>query len=625
MHIITKFSENNSQKQKMASSTSEAVKVMVRCRPMNNLEVENKSSLCVQIDSNSNQVKLITPNEGVQKLFSFDKVFDPSTPQSNVYEESAFQLVESVVEGYNGTIFAYGQTGCGKTFTMTGNSDDEKLKGIVPRTFSHIIEVIETNKEKNFLLRCSYLEIYNEEIHDLLGNNVRQKYEVRESPEKGFFVEDLSMKIVKSIAELENLLKTGTDNRSKGETKMNKESSRSHSIFSIYLETSQRVDDNNSRITAGKLNLVDLAGSERQSKTQATGTALKEATKINLSLAALGNVISALVDGNGKTAHIPYRDSKLTKLLQDSLGGNTKTVMIACISPASYNYDEILGTLRYASRAKNIQNKPKVNEDPKDALLKAYADEIQRLKDLLNQQGGININMPQNLKEGNVVKKIEGGFSEYKHFDADKENFEKELKNKNELLDNEKKEKEKLGILIKELQEQLFVNQYKLPEKELKEYETLKKKMKKQKKKEEKLLEEKKNKEQEAQQAERKYQNMSEELEELKKKNKELNENLKNSLFEIRDLQKEQEREKEDYLESIRALEQENKFLTKIVQSLLKPKEIEKIRAKASWDDDLNEYIIKPFIIKDKTVKFPKLSLKKGIIIIVHGLIIYLK
>lgn len=161
---------------------------------------------------------------------------------------------------------------------------------------------------------------------------------------------------------------------------MNQDSSRSHSIFTIYIETSENINDEQ-RIKAGKLNLVDLAGSERSSKTGATGQTLKEGIKINLSLTALGNVISSLVDG--KSQHIPYRDSKLTRLLQDSLGGNTKTVMIAAISPADYNYDETISTLRYASRAKSIKNKPKVNEDPKDALLKQYEEEITKLKRML--------------------------------------------------------------------------------------------------------------------------------------------------------------------------------------------------------------------------------------------------
>jgi hypothetical protein len=185
------------------------------------------------------------------------------------------------------------------------------------------------------------------------------------------------------VGELEKLLFAGIKNRKVGETAMNKDSSRSHSIFTIYVETAEDSGDGNSKFKVGKLNLVDLAGSERQSKTQATGDRLKEAQKINLSLSALGNVISALVDG--KSSHVPYRDSKLTRLLQDSLGGNTKTIMIAALSPADYNYDETLSTLRYAARAKCIQNKPKINEDPKDTLLRQYEDEIKSLREMLEK------------------------------------------------------------------------------------------------------------------------------------------------------------------------------------------------------------------------------------------------
>ena len=174
----------------------------------------------------------------------------------------------------------------------------------------------------------------------------------------------------------------GTSNRKTASTNMNQDSSRSHSLFTIYIETGEDVDGEQ-RIKAGKLNLVDLAGSERSSKTGATGQTLKEGIKINLSLTALGNVISTLVDG--KSTHVPYRDSKLTRLLQDSLGGNTKTVMIAALSPADYNYEETFSTLRYAARAKAIKNKPKVNEDPKDALLKQYEDEIKNLKAMLQE------------------------------------------------------------------------------------------------------------------------------------------------------------------------------------------------------------------------------------------------
>lgn len=323
--------------------------------------------------------------EVLKNSFTFDSVYGDNSNQREVYDETAFPLIESVIEGYNGTIFAYGQTGCGKTHTMLGIREDPEQKGIIPHAFDHIFGFID-EKEGNtkFLVRASYLEIYNEEIRDLLSNKGKAKLNLAESKDKGVFVKNLTMIIVKSIPEIEKVMNEGTANRSVAETKMNKESSRSHSIFTIYIETAvedEKLDE--SKIKAGKLNLVDLAGSERQSKTGATGDTLKEATKINLSLSALGNVISALVDG--KSSHIPYRDSKLTRLLQDSLGGNTKTVMIAALSPADYNYDETLSTLRYAARAKSIKNKPTINEDPKDALLREYEEEIKKLKKLLDQ------------------------------------------------------------------------------------------------------------------------------------------------------------------------------------------------------------------------------------------------
>lgn len=217
--------------------------------------------------------------------------------------------------GYNGTIFAYGQTGCGKTHTMIGVKGDKMQRGIIPNAFDHIFGYFDdaTNNKKRFLIRCSYLEIYNEDIRDLLSKNVEQKLDLKEDPDKGVFVKDLNQIIVKSIAEIESYMDRGTANRKTGETAMNKDSSRSHSIFTIYVETAETNAAGEQTIKAGKLNLVDLAGSERQSKTQATGARLKEATKINLSLSALGNVIKALVEG--KSNHVPYRDSKLTRLL----------------------------------------------------------------------------------------------------------------------------------------------------------------------------------------------------------------------------------------------------------------------------------------------------------------------
>lgn len=219
----------------------------------------------------------------------------------------------------------------------------------------------------------------------MLGADCKARLDIKESPERGIFVKDLSVNIAKTYDELMNFMEVGNKNRSVGETLMNKDSSRSHSMFTLLIESVEKGPKDEDRYKAAKLNLVDLAGSERISKTGVSGDRLKEAQKINLSLSALGNVISALVDG--KSQHVPYRDSKLTRLLQDSLGGNTKTVMIANCSPADYNYDETLSTLRYASRAKFIKNKPIINEDPKDALLKQYADEIRKLKQMLENVG----------------------------------------------------------------------------------------------------------------------------------------------------------------------------------------------------------------------------------------------
>ncbi|GAA50256.1 kinesin family member 3/17 [Clonorchis sinensis] len=308
-----------------------------------------------------------------------------SSTTEQIYSDICYPLVEGVTEGYNGTIFAYGQTGCGKSFTMQGLPEDASQRGIIPRAFDHVFETISVSQNTKFLVYASFLEIYNEEIRDLLARDVKTKLDLKEHPEKGVYVAGLSVHKVSSVDECQVIMGTGWKNRSTGATLMNAESSRSHSIFTIHLEMIDRDPQlATEKIKAGKLNLVDLAGSERQAKTGAAGDRLREATKINLSLSALGNVISALVDA--KVKHIPYRDSKLTRLLQDSLGGNTKTLMIACLSPADNNYDETLSTLRYANRAKNIQNKPKINEDPKDALLRQYQDEIARLRQLLEER-----------------------------------------------------------------------------------------------------------------------------------------------------------------------------------------------------------------------------------------------
>ncbi|CAH8491011.1 unnamed protein product [Heterobilharzia americana] len=271
----------------------------------------------------------------------------------------------------------------------------------MPNSFDHIFDHISRSKDAQYLVRASYLEIYKEEIRDLLHRDQSKHLEIKEKPDSGIYVKDLSSVLTKNISEIQKVMNIGYQNRAVGATNMNEHSSRSHAIFIVTIECCKIGADNENHICVGKLNLVDLAGSERQSKTLSEGERLKEATKINLSLSTLGNVISSLVDG--KSTHIPYRDSKLTRLLQDSLGGNSKTIMVANIGPATYNYEETINTLRYANRAKNIKNRPKINEDPKDALLREYQQEIDRLKSLLRSRNTSSI--PKQLQKHNGRQK----------------------------------------------------------------------------------------------------------------------------------------------------------------------------------------------------------------------------
>lgn len=367
------------------NKSSESVKVVVRCRPLNKKEESNgPAGGIVQMDLRLGQVILRNPRAAAsepQKTFTFDAVYDANSEQRDLYDESVRPLVESVLAGFNGTIFAYGQTGTGKTYTMQGVWTDPEKRGVIPNAFDHIFtHISRSQSDKQYLVQASYLEIYLEEIRDLLDpkHGSSRALELRESPESGVYVRDLTSCVCKSIKEIEDVMNIGNQARAVGATDMNEHSSRSHALFVITVECSQPGPDGRKHIRVGRLNLVDLAGSERQTKTGVQGERLKEAAKINLSLSALGNVISALADG--RSGHVPYRDSKLTRLLQDSLGGNAKTAMVATLGPAPQHYEETLTTLRYANRAKNIQNQPRVNEDPKDALLREFQREIARLR-----------------------------------------------------------------------------------------------------------------------------------------------------------------------------------------------------------------------------------------------------
>ena len=298
----------------------ECVRVCVRCRPLNSTEVSDGRQKIISMDHKSGSVTLAAgPSDRTgdpPKTFTFDQVYDENSTQEFIYSSTAARIVDSVLEGFNGTIFAYGQTGTGKTFTMEGVKDPPELLGIIPRAFMQIFEQIAQRggEHTEFLVRASYLEIYNEDIRDLLSKSATNRLDLKESPDSGVYVRDLTSYVVKTTRECDKLRDFGAKNRHTGATAMNQDSSRSHSIYTITVESCETREDGSSSIRMGKLNLVDLAGSERQSKTQATGDRLKEATKINLSLSALGNCISSLVDG--KSTHIPYRDSKLTRLLQ---------------------------------------------------------------------------------------------------------------------------------------------------------------------------------------------------------------------------------------------------------------------------------------------------------------------
>ncbi|NXY75167.1 CENPE protein, partial [Glareola pratincola] len=318
------------------------------------------------------------------KVFSYDRVFHSSDNTQHLYEGVAVPIIQSAVQGYNGTIFAYGQTASGKTYTMMGNEDSV---GIIPKAVQHVFKVICEIPEREFLLRVSYMEIYNETITDLLCDIRKKKpLGIREDVNRNTYVEDLIEEVVVAPEQVMEWIRKGEKNRHYGETKMNEHSSRSHTIFRMIIESRERSDPANANcdgaVMVSHLNLVDLAGSERASQTGSEGVRLKEGCNINRSLFILGQVIKKLCDD--PSGFINYRDSKLTRILQNSLGGNAKTVIICTITPVSF--DETLSTLQFANTAKRMKNTPKVNEVlDDDALLKRYRKEILDLKKQLEE------------------------------------------------------------------------------------------------------------------------------------------------------------------------------------------------------------------------------------------------
>ncbi|XP_069675474.1 kinesin-like protein Klp98A isoform X2 [Periplaneta americana] len=386
-----------------------SVKVAVRVRPFNQRERDMEAKLIIQMDGKKTRIlnsKLLPGKENEHgreryKDFTFDHSywsFDGADPhyasQEEVYKDLGTDVIESAFEGYNACVFAYGQTGSGKTFTMMGSPE---CQGLIPRICKTLFNRMAAGKEQgaSYRTEVSYLEIYNERVKDLLQPSATShSLRVREHPRFGPYVQGLSRHLVTDYSDIQELMTQGNNHRTTASTNMNDVSSRSHAIFTVMF-VQAGFSNNMPSETESKVHLVDLAGSERADSSGATGQRLKEGAHINKSLVTLGSVISALAElsssqkdsatGQRKASRsfIPYRDSVLTWLLRDSLGGNSKTIMIAAISPADCNYGETLSTLRYANRAKNIINKPTINEDPNVKLIRDLRDEISKLKALL--------------------------------------------------------------------------------------------------------------------------------------------------------------------------------------------------------------------------------------------------
>uniref|UniRef100_A0AAV2MDB0 Kinesin family member 13A n=1 Tax=Knipowitschia caucasica TaxID=637954 RepID=A0AAV2MDB0_KNICA len=430
------------------------VKVAVRVRPMNRREIELNTK-CV-VDMEDNQTVLRPPpsngkgeNRKQPKVFAFDHCFwsmDESNVPKYAGQEVVFKclgegILENAFQGYNACIFAYGQTGSGKSFSMMGNSEQP---GLIPRLCCTLFERVhkEENEAHNFKVEVSYMEIYNEKVRDLLDpKGSRHSLKVREHKVLGPYVDGLSQLAVTNFEDIEVLMSEGNKSRTVAATNMNEESSRSHAVFSIIVtQTLYDLKSGNSGEKVSKMSLVDLAGSERVSKTGAAGERLKEGSNINKSLTTLGCVISALADqtsGKGKAKFVPYRDSVLTWLLKDNLGGNSKTAMIATVSPAADNYEETLSTLRYADRAKRIVNHAVVNEDPNARIIRELREEVEKLR--------VQLSQAESLKAPELKEKLH---ESEKLIEEMTVTWEEKLRKTEEIATERQKQLESMGISL---------------------------------------------------------------------------------------------------------------------------------------------------------------------------------
>ncbi|ODV89856.1 hypothetical protein CANCADRAFT_19537, partial [Tortispora caseinolytica NRRL Y-17796] len=364
------------------------IHVSVRCRGRNDKEIAEDSPVIITTSGESlNQGKELAVQTGsTHKIYAVDNVFGADADQMTVYDTAVSSMIGEVLTGYNCTIFAYGQTGTGKTHTMAGDLNELYLSdnsGIAPRAifdlFSRLPSSDDSDDDPDYLVKCSYVELYNEELKDLLTDSTDQKLKLYDDPaRKSTVIQGAEEIYIRSAVDGLKLLQNGAQRRQVAATKMNDVSSRSHTIFTVTVVLKDPINTSEESVRVGKLNIVDLAGSENIKSSGAENKRAREAGMINQSLLTLGRVINALV---AKSAHVPYRESKLTRILQDSLGGRTQTCIIATISPAACNMEETLSTLDYASRAKDIKNKPQMNHTfSKKTLIKKLILEIEQLK-----------------------------------------------------------------------------------------------------------------------------------------------------------------------------------------------------------------------------------------------------
>ncbi|CAG9317839.1 unnamed protein product [Blepharisma stoltei] len=426
------------------------VRVFCRFRPLSTNEAQIFQTKFIDISSDCKSIIIQPSKQGADtQIFNYDHAFASESSQELVYELSAKPIVDSVMHGFNGTIFAYGQTASGKTYTMMGPSlDSSDHVGIIPRTISTVFSEIDNSESSvEFSVKVSYCELYMEDVKDLLNEN-KGKLKIREDKARGVYLEGLTEVYVSSGEEVYELLEYGNSNRVVGFTRMNERSSRSHSIFTLTVSQTNTVDLSQK---SGKLHLIDLAGSEKVSKTGAEGTRLEEAKKINKSLTALGLVINSL--SKGAKGHIPYRDSKLTWILQDSLGGNSLTSVIITCSPSLYNEDETISSLRFGIRAKLISNTPKINKEftvGELKLLLAEAKEeikkkdmkIKKLEETL-MRAGLSISQSTTIDDSGLFE------SDTRTEYAD---LIQELEETREILSNEVEENSKIKDTLTQLQ-----------------------------------------------------------------------------------------------------------------------------------------------------------------------------